>query len=389
MDLNQLTPYAETQTQLSSLEAMIEHGTSRKAAKALGISKSSINSTIKRIKKNAAKRGFSPEHGMTAPLPDPLFIKRVSINTDGNDVVRQKWIIGEPRKEEAFQRVLDVLEDKVKGLPTIPKITQPKKNNSDLCTVYTITDFHLGSYTWADETGDDWDTEIAERVLINAFNDLMAGSPNSEVAIFNQLGDMLHWDGLDAVTPTAGHVLEADTRFPKLVELALDVCVQAVGMLLTKHKKVRVIMAEGNHDMAGSVWMQKAIKKIFSKNPRVEVDDSAFPFYAYLHGEIMLGFHHGHKVKNKSLPALFASEPRYRKMWGNAKYTYIHTGHFHHAEQDMAEGGGAIVERHPTLAGRDAYAARGGWVSHRAARAITYHKQHGEDVRVSKVPRID
>jgi len=102
----------------------------------------------------------------------------------------------------------------------------------------------------------------------------------------------------------------------------------------------------------------------------------------------MLGFHHGHKVKNKSLPALFSSEPRFRKMWGLADYCYIHTGHYHHTEQDMAEAGGAIVERHPTLSSRDAYAARGGYVSWRAAHAITYHKDYGEYRRVTVTPKM-
>jgi DNA repair exonuclease SbcCD nuclease subunit len=73
----------------------------------------------------------------------------------------------------------------------------------------------------------------------------------------------------------------------------------AVELLLEKHKAVRVIVCEGNHDMASSLWIRKAIGRIFMKNERVTIDDTDFPFYAYLHGDIMIGFHHGHKVKNK------------------------------------------------------------------------------------------
>jgi hypothetical protein len=123
-------------------------------------------------------------------------------------------------------------------------------------------------------------------------------------------------------------------------------------------------------------------------HPLIEIDDSEIPYYAHLHGNIMIAMHHGHKKKNTQLPSLFASEPRFRKMWGQADYCYIHTGHYHHAEQDMAENGGAIVERHPTLAGRDAYAARGGYVSWRSARAITYHASHGEIMRVTVTPQF-
>jgi hypothetical protein len=40
------------------------------------------------------------------------------------------------------------------------------------------------------------------------------------------------------------------------------------------------------------------------------------------------------------------------------------------------------VVQHPTLAARDAYAARGGWIADRAAWAITYHKKYGAVGRV-------
>jgi hypothetical protein len=99
----------------------------------------------------------------------------------------------------------------------------------------------------------------------------------------------------------------------------------------------------------------------------------------------MLGFHHGHKMKLAQLHKLFASEPRYRRMWGEAKQTYIHAGHLHH--EKVIEDGGAIAEQHPTLATRDAYAARGGWVNQRGAKAITYHKTEGEIHRVTVRPR--
>jgi len=86
-----------------------------------------------------------------------------------------------------------------------------------------------------------------------------------------------------------------------------------------------------------------------------------------------------------NLPKLFASEPRTREMWGRASYTYIHSGHYHH--ERLIEDGGAISEQHPTLAGRDAYAARGGWVSRRGAKLITYDKIDGEVSRHTVRPR--
>jgi hypothetical protein len=49
---------------------------------------------------------------------------------------------------------------------------------------------------------------------------------------------------------------------------------------------------------------------------------------------------------------------------------------------------GVTVVQHPTLAARDAYAARGGWIADRAAQAITYHKRFGQVGRVMVCPEM-
>jgi hypothetical protein len=46
------------------------------------------------------------------------------------------------------------------------------------------------------------------------------------------------------------------------------------------------------------------------------------------------------------------------------------------------------VVQHPTLAARDAYAARGGWIAERQVRAISYHVDHGEVARNTIVPEM-
>jgi len=202
-----------------------------------------------------------------------------------------------------------------------------------------------------------------------------------------QLGDFLHWDGiLSASTPSSNHALDADTRYAKLVDLTMSVMAEAVNIMLSHFGKVVIVNAEGNHDISGSIWLRKHLAHLFSKDRRVQVIDNDYPYYAYLHGETMLAFHHGHKVKLASLHKLFASEPRFREMWGAATTTYIHTGHYH--SERVVEDGGAIAEMHPTLSGRDAYAARGGWVSRRGAKMITYHDVDGEVSRITVRPRL-
>lgn len=89
--------------------------------------------------------------------------------------------------------------------------------------------------------------------------------------------------------------------------------------------------------------------------------------------------HHGHKRNVRSVAEVFAAQ--FRGMFGRTKYAYAHMGHLHHV--DVKENNLMIVEQHRTLAAADAYTARGGWMSGRDAKVITYHRGFGEVGRIT------
>lgn len=70
--------------------------------------------------------------------------------------------------------------------------------------------------------------------------------------------------------------------------------------------------------------------------------------------------------------------------WGGSLHRYCHTGHCHH--YDDKEHSGMRVIQHSTLASRDAYAARGGWIAQRQITAITYHNEYGQVATVTVTP---
>lgn len=303
-------------------------------------------------------------------------------DSEGNvKLVWEKESRDHQKEAEAREAAFSALSE---TLPRIAPSEKPPHFSDKLATVYTLTDCHVGMLAWHKEGGADWDTTIAERVLVQCFAQMIASAPAAELGIVNQLGDFLHWDGLEAVTPTSKHLVDADGRFEKLVEVAIRILRRVIDLALAKHARVHVILAEGNHDLASSVWLRKMFKALYENEPRVSVDDSALPYYAYQHGRTLLAFHHGHLKKNNDLPLLIAAT--FSKMWGDTTKRYCHTGHRHHVEE--REHSGVTVIQHPTLAARDAYAARGGWISERSASAITYHVDHGEVGRVRVSPEM-
>jgi hypothetical protein len=319
-----------------------------------------------------------------APLADPFTVIGRSTLRDAEGNVVMEWE-KTSRDRQADQEAREAaFEAMTADLPRLPPLPAPITLNRDLATVYTLTDCHVGMLAWHKEGGDDWDMEIAEKTLVGCFEAMIASAPSSALGIVNQLGDFLHWDGLEAVTPTSRHLLDADGRFEKMVDVAIRILRRVIDLALTKHDRVHVIMAEGNHDLASSVWLRKMFAALYENEPRVTVDDSALPYYALRHGRTMLAFHHGHLKKNDSLPLLMAAQ--FAEMWGGTDRRYCHTGHRHHIEE--REHSGMVVIQHPTLAARDAYAARGGWVAMRSACAVTYHAEHGEVGRVTVRPEM-
>jgi hypothetical protein len=260
----------------------------------------------------------------------------------------------------------------------------PAQGLDNLLNVYTITDYHFGMLAWKAETGDDWDTNIAEETLLAWFERSISLAPDAESCVLAQIGDFLHFDGLESITPSSGHNLDADTRFSRLVRVAIRTVARVIDMLLAKYQNVYVLMAEGNHDLASSVWLRELFAARYENEPRVTVETRPDPYYCYEHGLTSLFWHHGHKHRMSGLDAVFVA--KFRDVFGRTKHSYAHTGHLHH--RDLKETNLMIVEQHRTLAGADAYASRGGWMSGRSSTVITYHKEYGEVGRITVSPEM-
>lgn len=386
MSEHPMMQFCETERQAEVFRLRQQGLTHKQIADRLNVDSRSVYRVMRRVKERAAKSGYSPEHDWNHPVPEGHKIKGVSTFYDDDGRPVRQWVKSQTDEKRQFEILIERLEEAHSGIPPFKPSKKPGKVEGSLLSLLTITDFHLGMYAYEAETGEDWDIKIARDVFLNSIHDMVSASPKAGTGMLCQLGDFLHWDGILNVTPQSGHILDADTRYAKLVDLTMSVMVEAVNIMLSHFGKVVIVNAEGNHDISGSIWLRKHLAHLFSKDRRVEVIDNDYPYYAYLHGQTMLGFHHGHKMKLPQLHKLFASEPRFREMWGKSNYTYIHTGHYHH--ERVVEDGGAIAEQHPTLAARDAYAARGGWVSRRGAKMITYHDVDGEVSRITVRPRL-
>ena len=367
-----------TPRQRETLEAIDRLGSARAASIELGMNVGGASETYLAVKRKAAKFGYSPDHDFTRPVPEGYVAKGVSTYYNAEGKPAGQWVkasLSHQALVDAMREAIDGFKDEI--LPA-SVIAAPQATEEHLCNLYTFTDYHLGMLAWHKEGGSDWNISIAEKTILAALVQMVNQSPNAHTAVLNIQGDFLHTDGKTPVTPASKHVLDADSRFPKIRRSAIRIIRSLVAICLQRHQEVRLIIAEGNHDEESAGWLSDLFAVHYEEEPRVTVNDSVLPFYVFEWGATMLGIHHGHKVKNESLPLLFAAQ--FPQEWGRTTRREIHCGHRHH--RDEKEYNGVTVVQHPTLAARDAYAARGGWIADRAAWAITYHKKYGAVGRV-------
>jgi hypothetical protein len=317
-------------------------------------------------------------------MPGTHILGKMTVNRDAEGRVIQDWIRAEPdavAREAAMKAAVAAFTSELpRAEPVI--LGSQGAYNADLLNQYTVTDLHFGSLSWGEETGTDYDLKIAEQLLLDWFAAAIKLSPPAHTAVLAQIGDLLHFDGLSAVTPTSHHVIDADSRFAKIVRVVIRTMRRIVKMLLEKHQHVHLLFADANHDPASEIWLREMFYAFYEEEPRLSVDRSPSTYLSYEWGEVALFYHHGHKRKVKDVDTVFAG--KFRELYGKTKFAYAHLGHLH--SDELLSTNLMQVERHETLAGRSSFEANGGWISGRSAKVITYHKRFGHVGRLIITP---
>lgn len=347
------------------------------AAKFLGISKRALEKHIQNMRRGGYNVVNSPFSKIQYYQPNHASIVGTSTLVDVDGEVRLQWVkekAGAAPPEEIAKAIKLALEE----MPKRDPIPAPKKfKHSDLLCVYPMGDPHLGMYSWAEETGQDFDLQIAERTLVQATTSLVNLCPPAEQALIINVGDFFHADNKENRTMRSGAVLDVDTRWAKVLRVGLRTMRACIDAALTRHQTVRVINEIGNHDEHTSQVLTIALSMYYGHNPRVSFDESPARYHYFRFGKNLIGVTHGDAVKLEQLGPIMAVDRAAE--WGQCDFRYWYTGHVHHKR--VHEFVGFVAESFRTLAARDAWHAGEGYRSGRDMNAIVLHTDHGEVMR--------
>lgn len=417
-----------TDRQWELLSVWAEHGSAQRAAEALGVTKNLPIQAKSRVLRRAARRGYTPQTpefhlGVQVPagfvlkgqsvlvdshgnlrerwdktrqegldpdearkLPDPKKTVKLSTMTDAEGRVIQQWVSERPEDVARERAWREFAKELARDLPRVePTSRTPGRYLNELLLAgYPVGDHHLGMLAWPEETEDAYDLEIGERLLRGAFDYLTHAAGGAGHGLVAFLGDFMHYDSFETVTPTARNMLDSDTRFPKPVRAAVRTMRYAVDAALRAHQEVRVIVEAGNHDLASSVFLATCLEVAYEREPRVSVDTSPRHFHYHRHGRVLVGTHHGHGTKMQNLPLIMATDRA--EDWGATDYRYWWTGHTH--RQVAHDAPGCSVESFRVLPPGDAHERQKGRRKHRSMKAIVLHADHGEVARHTVNPQM-
>jgi len=375
-----LLEYCNTERQRQIVELHEQGLGYTKIGEKVGCSRYAVRDSLQAVKARAATQGWSPQHDMVHTVPDGFNVKGVSTyyNDEGKPV--GQWVKSASDKERQLEIALEAFKagflEEIDGLYKPVQAPEASKE-ADRLSCYLIGDHHVNAYCWSQETGgDDWDTNIAQDVLIKAVDKLVSVAGDSEVGALINLGDFLHANTSENKTGK-GTPVDVDGRLGRVIRIVGNLFRVLITRMLETHKEVWLINVRGNHDPDASLWLNEMMRLYFANEPRVKVFDNFSKWIHFEWGETLVVLHHGDRVKTQALYEAVTRD--YAEEWGRTRYRYLYHGHIHH--RTVTELGGLHLESFGVLCPPDSYHSGAGFGSARSMSCVILDKKYGEHSR--------
>jgi len=299
-----------------AIEALKEYGSQRKAAQALGLSRSTLQDRLKKaehskMESEADEIGFPSEE-----------VKSYWIKSDtGSYYVKRDTEVSYNDLRQGF------LDFAASHSPTVKKREFQK---ADYLLVIDPADIHFNKLALTAETGNEYNLDIAESRLINGVADLLAKANifGIDRIVFVLGNDFLHSDN-PFNTTTAGTRQDTATMWWDAYNRAKKAFVKAIE-LCTHYAPVHLVHCPSNHDYASGWMLSDSIGSWFRNDENVILSDSSLSIAhrKYIqYGNNLLGFTHNDGCKESDLANLMQIECR--KAWSESPFATWYLHHYH------------------------------------------------------------
>jgi len=265
----------------------------------------------------------------------------------------------------------------------VPQVYEPihiNSENKNIAIEIGVHDLHFGSLCWGEETGENYDIKIAEKVYLDAIKYFaaIAKSFNPKEILFPIGSDLFNVDNIQNATFN-NTVQDEDSRYIKTYILARKMIVKAIDILINVCPVVRVPIIPGNHDTTRTLMLSDSLESWYRDCENVIIENSPMPRKYWKWGKCLLMLTHGASEVKGTLPMIFANEAA--EHWGSTIYRHIHKGHLHHRASKSYDYGteNQGIREHilPSLAATDAWHKSKGYSGLRSASLFVWDKNKG------------
>jgi hypothetical protein len=419
-----------------ALKAHREHASQQKAAEALGISRSTLQSRLK----TAAAMGITEKS-----YPSPQNTESVSVNGDACEITKttarrvrtladlirvceidtaewevERWVCNKwdsaaklgkdeteriavtelyqikawlRRHSSAMLTMAALRDDLLADIRAEVAAARPAKAptrkaiNDGWLFEFSPFDLHMGKYTWDEETVTNYDSDIAADLFNASLDFLLAralkltdGRLERILCVFGN--DVAHVDSKRGDT-TAGTRMDVDTRYIRVYRRICEIHRRAIDVL-REVAPVDVKIVPGNHDELTSFHLGEILATRYDGVKHVTVDNSPRLRKYYEFGTNLFGFTHGDSEKVSELPLTMAREVP--DLWARCPSREWHIGHLHKKEgwqapgrvvQDLFSDKGVRVRRLASLSGHDAWHTKHAYMDRRTCEGFVFHRRAG------------
>ena len=290
--------------------------------------------TVERWRAEYTKGRDKPQSPLT--MTGKSTLKKV--DAEGNESVVMFWEklnLSKADIQAQVEAAIGALIEPIRGL-SLP-VDSPIDCDQDLLNIVPYGDPHVGLYAWAKEAGDDYDLKIAEDLMLRVTASLMTRAPKARECWIINLGDFFHADSQTNATPSSGHALDVDSRWPKIQRVGVRIMRRIIQIALERHERVVVKCVRGNHDPHAGYTLAMILSAYYESEPRVIVDLDPGAFWYRTWGRNLFGVCHGHTVKKvDDLPSIMAADCPVE--WGAARHRRWLLGHFHNSSMKERRG---------------------------------------------------
>ena len=277
----------------------------------------------------------------------------------------QQEEIKELKKEVDKYRKKDYWLNKIHGLVTegLEEFTRTyqgptillQKNKTAKMLEVPIVDLHLGKLSWRPETGENYDSKIAEKRFMSVIYDVSNRIKDKDFQkiVFPVGNDFFNFDNINGET-NKGTLQSNDSRLHKMYLKGCELLIKAID-ILKEFAPVHMILIPGNHDMLTSFYAVDKVATHYKNDITAECDPSTRKYIEF--GNCLIGFTHMDKER-KRIEGNMQVEAR--ESWGRTLYHEWHGGHLH--SEQVKETNGIKIRNLTSITGVDAWHSQNGYV---------------------------